>query len=66
MGVPYRYIVRPSLQILDSEKAHKLTVNGLSKFAETEVARNYSAQFTNSQSSNCIWKLRHPLGLAAG
>ena len=69
MGIPYRYIVRPSLRFLDSEKAHKLTVNALSKFAENRGSQKLLSSIyrTPNLPINVFGKLfRHPLGLAAG
>ena len=69
MGLPYRFLVRPSLRFIDSEKAHNLSVNTLSKFAENRPVQKIlgSIYGTPNLPITVFGKLfRHPLGLAAG
>ena len=39
MGLPYRSFVRPILKVMDSEKAHKNSINILSKFGESPTGQ---------------------------
>ena len=69
MGLPYRLLVRPSLRFIDSEKAHNLSVNTLTKLAENRAAQKIlnSVYRTPNLPITVFGRLfRHPLGLAAG
>ena len=69
MGLPYRFLIRPSLRFIDSERAHNLTVNALTKMAENRPAQKIlnSIYGTPNLPITVFGKLfRHPLGLAAG
>ena len=69
MGLPYRFLIRPSLRFIDSERAHNLTVNGLTKMAENRPTQKIlnSIYGTPNLPITVFGKLfRHPLGLAAG
>ena len=69
MGLPYRFLVRPSLRFIDSEKAHNLSVNTLAKFADNRPVQKIlgSIYGTPNLPITVFGKLfRHPLGLAAG
>ena len=69
MGLPYRFLIRPSLRFIDSEKAHNLTVNALTKMAENRPTQKIlnSIYGTPNLPITVFGKLfRHPLGLAAG
>ena len=66
---PYRFLIRPSLRFIDSEKAHNLTVNALTKMAENRPTQKIlnSIYGTPNLPITVFGKLfRHPLGLAAG
>ena len=68
MGLPYRLLVRPSLRFIDSEKAHNLSVNTLTKLAENRAAQKIlnSVYRTPNLPITVFGRLfRHPLGLAA-
>lgn len=69
MGLPYRLLVKPSLRLIDSEKAHKLSVTFLSKFCENRISQKMLNRVYGAPSLpvNVFDRLfRHPLGLAAG
>ncbi|MCP2507431.1 MAG: quinone-dependent dihydroorotate dehydrogenase [Candidatus Thalassarchaeaceae archaeon] len=69
MGLPYRSFVRPILKVMDSEKAHKNSINILSKIDESTAGQRllnsiYGAPDEPITVLNNLF--RHPLGLAAG
>ena len=69
MGLPYRFLVRPSLRLIDSERAHNLSVNTLTRFGENRPIQKIlgSIYGTPNLPITVFGKLfRHPLGLAAG
>ena len=69
MGFPYRLLVRPSLRFVDSEKAHNMSVNSLTKFAENRPMQKILSTIyqTPNLPITVFGRLfRHPLGLAAG
>jgi len=69
MGLPYRNIIRPILRVIDSEKAHKYTIDVLSKIGNKSAGTKILNSMYKSEKEpiTVFDKLfHHPVGLAAG
>ncbi len=69
MGLPYRTLVRPILRTIDSEKAHKYSINILSKFGEGSTGKIILNSIYGTKDEPITifdTPFRHPVGLAAG
>ena len=69
MGLAYRAFVRPMFRYMDSEKAHQLSLNFLSRFGQNPAGQKVISSVYHAPELpiHVFGKLfHHPLGLAAG
>mgnify|MGYP002846346783 CR=1 FL=1 len=69
MGIAWRLFGYPTLKMVDSERAHSISMKALSKFGETHTGNSILNTFFRSPELpiEVFGKLfHHPLGLAAG
>jgi len=69
MGLPYRMFGKPMLGLIDSEKAHSISVSALTNFGQNSIGRRVLEslyQAPELQTKVFGMDFNHPLGLAAG